>query len=136
MIQKGNAHSMVIWFRSRHHEEIEIRCFDLKDNPKGLYRQMAIKNTLGLEYGVDRINLSLQSVWEMHKGVFFLVAFTDKAEKNCRNARGNVIDNYIWDIDKECLREAKVEFSPKYNSFQIHYQSSGQYSMFRTFYID
>lgn len=71
---------------------------------------MTIKNTLGLEYGVDRINLSLQSVWEMRKGVFFLVAFTDKAEKNCRNARGNVMDNYVWDIDKECIREAKVEF--------------------------
>lgn len=136
MTRKGNAHSMVLWFRSRHYEEIEIRCFDLRDNPKGLYRLLRIKNTVGLDYGVDCINFSLQSAWELRAGVFFLVAFTDKAEKNCRNKRGNVIDNYVWDIEKECIREAKVEFEPKYNCFQIHCQSSGQYSMFRTFYID
>lgn len=46
----------------------------------------------------------------MRKGVFFLVAFTDKTEKNCRNSRGNVVDNYVWDLGKESIREARVEF--------------------------
>jgi hypothetical protein len=47
LTRKGNNHSMIIWFKSRHDDQFEIKTFDLRDDAKGTYTHHKIKNTIG-----------------------------------------------------------------------------------------
>jgi hypothetical protein len=38
---------LMIWFKARHDEQFEIKTFDLRDDPKGVYNHYKINNTIG-----------------------------------------------------------------------------------------
>jgi hypothetical protein len=68
-LRKGNNHSMILWFRARQDDHIELRLFDLYDLDfqsgmvEGNYRELRIKNTLGAEYKVGKINCAIVEAW-------------------------------------------------------------------------
>ena len=40
----------------------------------------------------------------MNRGILMLICDTDKSKLNLRNSNDKVINNFIYDIDKETLR--------------------------------
>ena len=71
----------------------------------------------------------------MKEDVFMLICTTDKETQKIYNKKGNVINNFVWDADKENIRETQIQFDPQFNPYQIEILSSGRYAMFRTFYF-
>ena len=75
-------------------------------------------------------------VWQMGHNVFMLICTTDKETRNMRNKNGNFINNFVWDVDKQMIRDTQIQFENKFNPFQIEMMSTGKYAMFRTFYFE
>ena len=46
---------MIIWFKPRNDEEIELKIFDLRDDAKGKYRFHKIRNTIGEAYNLNKV---------------------------------------------------------------------------------
>jgi hypothetical protein len=113
-----------------------LRAYDLRDDPKGRYSCYRIRNSIGDPYNIERVNCALNEVWEMRPGAFLLVCTTDKTELNATNLNGNVNNNFVWEIVGPVLREARFDFDPVFNDFQIDVGSTGAYSMFRTFFFN
>jgi hypothetical protein len=126
---------MIAWFKPRNDEEIEIKTFDLRDDPKGKYNHYKIRNTIGEPYGLNKVELAISSLWESKKGLFCLVCISNKTDSKAINKEGVVNNNFIVDVDTLTMREAKYSFENKYNDYLIDYLYLGPISMFRTFYF-
>ena len=61
--RKANNHSMMAWFRPRNDEEIEIKTFDLRDEPKGKYSHYKIRNTIGEPYNLNKVEMAINNLW-------------------------------------------------------------------------
>ena len=133
LTRKGNNHSLVIWFKSRHDEQFELKTFDLRDDPKGKYTHHKIRNSIGDPYGLPRVECAVASAWEVRKGQILAVCISNKTESKCENASGVINNNYVIDLDTRVVREANFFFPKKYNDYLIDYQSFGPIAMFRTF---
>lgn len=59
-IFKGNNHSMFIWCKRRHDEEIDMRSFDLT----GCFKHYKLRNTLG-GYGLNKIEISVNYAFQL-----------------------------------------------------------------------
>lgn len=77
-IRKGNNHSMIIWFKGRHDEQFEFKTFDLREDPKGTYHHYKIKNSIGEQYNLARVECAVTSVWETRKGQLLAVCISNK----------------------------------------------------------
>jgi hypothetical protein len=133
--RKANNHSMIAWFKPRNDEEIELKTFDLRADPKGKFNHYKIRNTIGEPYGMEKVEMAITNVWEMRRGQFCLVSVSNKTEGKALNKEGVVNNNFVMDVDTGVIRETKFSFDPKYNDFLIDYISLGSISMFRTFYF-
>ena len=133
LTRKGNNHSLIIWFKSRHYEQFELKTFDLRDDPKGKYTHHKIRNSIGDPYGIPRVECAVASAWEVRKGQILAVCISNKTESKCENASGVINNNFIIDLDTRVVREANFFFPKKYNDYLIDYQSLGPIAMFRTF---
>lgn len=91
---------MIVWFKSRHDEEFDFRIFDLYDDPKGHYRNIKIKNTIGEPYNMNRVECALTALWEMKRGIFCAVCITNKTQLKMTNKEGVVNNNFILDLEK------------------------------------
>ena len=131
--RKANSHSMMCWFKPRNDEEIEIKTFDLRDDPKGAYRRWVVRNTAGVPYGLDRFEMAINTMWEVRRGQFMLVCISNKTENNSLNKDGVINNNYVVDVTAETIREASFSFNKDFNDYQIDQLYLGPISMFRTF---
>lgn len=133
--RKANNHSMIVWFRPRNDEEIEIKCFDLRDNPKGSFRTYNIKNSVGEPYSLSKVEMAITNLWEARRNNFCMVTVSNKTENKALNKEGVVNNNFIVDVDAGTVREARFFFEQKYNDYLIDYLNLGPISMFRTFFF-
>lgn len=124
---------MITWFKPRNDEEIEIKTFDLRDDPKGAYNHYKVKNTAGLPYGLDHFEMAITTMWEMRRGQFMLVCISNKTENNATNKDGIINNNFVVDAKTETIREAEFSFDKDFNDYQIDHLYLGPISMFRTF---
>ena len=46
---------MIVWFKPRNDDEIDLRMFDLREDPKGNYRSYTIRNTIGEPYNMNKV---------------------------------------------------------------------------------
>lgn len=95
---KANSHSLFAWCKRRHDEYIEMRTFDLSTNPKGEFRKFKLKNTLGSSYNLSKIDINLESVFELRPHELCLVCFSSKNESRSVNKEGVVNNNFILNI--------------------------------------
>lgn len=82
-MRRGNNHSLIIWFKARHDEQFEIKTFDLRDDPKGVYNHHKIKNTIGEPYGIQRVECAVSNIWEIKRGQLLAVCISNKTESKC-----------------------------------------------------
>jgi hypothetical protein len=133
--RRANNHSMIAWFKPRNDEEIELRTFDLRDDPKGRYNLYKIRNTIGEPYGLAKVELAIANLWETKRGLFCLVCVSNKTEHKATNKDGVTNNNFIVDVQAQTIREAHFWFDKKYNDYLIDYLYLGPISMFRTFFF-
>jgi hypothetical protein len=69
---------MVAWFRPRCDEEWEWRTFDVRDNVKGKFKVYRFVQQVGLQYGLPKVEVAVNTLWEAQKDVFWLVCITSK----------------------------------------------------------
>jgi len=133
--KKANSHSMIVWFKPRNDEEIELKMFDLREDPKGKYRCHRIRNTIGEPYNLNKVEMAITDIWETKRNNLCLVTVSNKTEHKAFNKDGVVNNNFILDLDLGTLRESKFSFEQKYNDYLIDYINLGPICMFRTFYF-
>lgn len=133
--RKANNHSMIAWFKPRNDEEIELKTYDLRDDPKGRFNRYHIKNTIGEAYALNKVEMAITNLWETRRGNFCVVSVSNKTENKALNKEGVVNNNFIVDVEAGTVRETRFSFDPKYNDYLIDYYSMGSISMFRTFYF-
>jgi hypothetical protein len=107
--------------------------FDVRDDPKGRYRVVKVKNTIGEPYNLSKVECAVINLWEIKKNLFCLACISNKTESKSLNSAGLVNNNFILDVDHQTIRETKFTFDSKYNDYQIDIINLGAYSMFRTF---
>ena len=54
---------MIVWFKPRNDEEIEIKTFDLRDDPKGKLNTYRLKNTIGDPYNLNKVEMAITNLW-------------------------------------------------------------------------
>lgn len=105
----------MIWFKPRHDEQFEIKTFDLRDNPRGVYTHHKIRNTIGEPYGLAKVECAINNIWETKRGQLLAVCISNKNEGKCENAAGVINNNFTIDLDTKVVRESKFYFDKKYN---------------------
>lgn len=89
---------MISWFKPKHTEDISFYCFEVKEI-EGSLNEVKVKNTLGMQYGINGLQVEVATLWEARPDIFYLVCNSNKIEHNARNAAG-VINN-IYVLDKQ-----------------------------------
>lgn len=91
---------------------------------------------MGLAYGLNKVEIAVNTIWEMKKDIFCICSITSKTEQEKKNAAGVVNNNYIMDVKTGVIRESKFWFDTKYNDYQIDTHYMGPNSMFRTYMFE
>ena len=69
---------MIAWFKPRNDEEIEIKTFDIRDDPNGKFNHYKIKNTIGEPYNLNKVEMAINNLWETKRNIFCAVCVTNK----------------------------------------------------------
>jgi len=124
---------MIIWFKARHDEQLEIKTFEVV-NKKGIFNHYTIKNQIGAPYNYsNELQTAVVAVWQTEPSIFCLAALTEKTNLGFKNKDGVVNNNFIWNVRENTMREANFYFEPKHNNSLGDICSFGDYSVFRTF---
>lgn len=53
----------MIWWLYKHDHSITFTYFDLRDDPEGKMETVTAVNTLGLDYGINNLSVSIGAIW-------------------------------------------------------------------------
>jgi len=93
-IVKANNHSKMVWYKTKHEQEIEFRSFDLKDKLK----VVKVQNTLHQGYAnLPSVQISIMNIWELKPKIYLLTCSSNKNEAKATNQSGVVNNNFVVD---------------------------------------
>jgi hypothetical protein len=118
--RRGNNHSLMIWFKARHHESFSFKTFSITGG-KGQYKCYSFNRPIA---GEGKVETVISNVWELRPHNYLFLCYSSKATPN---------SNYVVDTaNKGNIRPCRFTFGP-YQHQLIDCYSLGRYSMFRTF---
>ena len=115
----------------------------MRQKVKGSLETVSLVNTIGQEYGIDNIELSISTLWESSTNQYMITGLSSKNDhKNkCKDAKGVINNKFIIDAslgnEKAMVRETKFVFEDdegySFNDHLIDCFSLGTFSVFHTF---
>ena len=95
---------MVAWFKPRQDDEWEWRTFDVRDNHKGKFKVYKFVQTVGMAYGLGKVQVALNTLWEIQRDVFMLVCISSKTEECANKDLAVVQNNYVCETQTGTVR--------------------------------
>lgn len=142
-VKRANNHSKMCWWTYKHDQEIVFQYFDLRDDPKGKLSTVRCVNTLGADYQINNLQVSIAGLWEIGVNKYMLMCMSTKSDhKDKAKTKGIFNNNFVMDAsagnDHATIREAKFLFDITedgfcYNDQLIDFFPLGGISVFHTF---
>ena len=63
IVNQGNHHSMICWYKARQDNEWEWKTYDLRDDLNGKFMNYRFNQEIGLPYNMNTVQIAIDKMW-------------------------------------------------------------------------